>query len=64
MKSIVSPEGQSALRNIVNMNNGHIYTPELLASHLDALTTLCYATHIATSCQNGGCNAEVTKELQ
>ena len=27
------------------------------------LTALCYASHIATSCQNGRCNAEVTKRL-
>jgi hypothetical protein len=66
MKSTVSFEGQSALSEIANMINGHILKklPELLTKHFDAPTTVCYASHITTSCQNSGCNAEVTKRLQ
>jgi len=48
------------LTDIANMINGHILKklPELLIKHFDAPTIVCYASHITTSCQNPGFDAE------
>src|SRR5690349_12805174 len=66
MESTVSSKGQSALSEIANMINGHILKNSLncLSSTLMLPPPYVYASHITTSCQNPGFNAEVTRRLQ